>query len=149
MLPEPVQLAWRSASDGLSGIKGYQLQLANDAGFTSVVFDGVVDTTSYSTGSLEQGNYFWRLRARDGAGNWGEYSATSVFAIRRPVPPSPQSSAGMLELSNPLMLVVVGVILVAVIAGIAGAAMRRKKRPGAQQEGWPAEAERSPVQWEP
>ena len=150
ILPGPVQLLWRAATDNPSGVKGYQLQLANDEGYTSLVFDGVVDTTSYTTGSLEQGNYFWRLRARDGAGNWGDYSAPSVFAVRRPVPPSPQSSAGTFELSNPFMLVVAAVILVAIIAGIAGAAMRRRKRPGAgQDEGWPAEAERSPVQWEP
>jgi M6 family metalloprotease-like protein len=128
-LPGPVQLLWKAAGDGLSGVKGYQLQVANDGGYTSMVFDGVVDATSYSTGSLEQGDYFWHVRARDGAGNWGEYGASGVFTARRPVPETPQASAGLLDISNQLTLVMLGVILVAIIAGIAGAAMRKKKEP--------------------
>jgi len=144
-LPGPVQLLWKAADDVPSGVKGYQLQLADDASFGSVVFDGVVDATSYQTAALEQGNYFWRVRANDGAGNWGDFGAYGSFTVMRPVPATPQTSAGVLDISNPLMLLVVGVILVAVIAGIAMATMRKKKEPPA--EAMPQEA--GPVvRWE-
>jgi immune inhibitor A len=144
-LPGPVQLGWRPATDDLSGVKGYQLQVSNDPGFASPVFDGVVDTTSYSTSSLEQGNYYWHLRARDGAGNWGQYGPGGVFTLRRPVPPTPQAAASLFDQSNPLMLVLVGIVSVAVITGIAGMAMRKKKEPPENE--MPPDAD-SPVRWE-
>jgi hypothetical protein len=127
-LPGPVQLGWNAAADALSGVKGYELELSDNAGFTSLVYDGVLDTTGYTTGALGQGNYFWRVRAGDGAGNWGPYSQVGVFTVRKPIPATPQTSAGV-GISNPLVLVVVAVILVAVIAGIAMAARRKKKEP--------------------
>jgi len=150
-LPGPVQVAWNPASDALSGIKGYHLQLAQDAGFSSMAFEGTLDTTSYQSSVLEQGNYYWRVKACDGAGNWGEYGAAAVFTVRNPIPASVQPPAGALSSANPLMLAVAGVLLVAIIAGVAVAAARRRKAPPPSQEAYrPAQSdEQSPVQWEP
>jgi hypothetical protein len=151
MLPGPVQLAWSPASDGQSGIKGYRLQLATDAAFGSTVFDGVVDTTNYQSGSLEEGNYFWRVQACDGAGNWGEYGALAVFTVRKPVPTPATPARGLLDSTSPLMLLVGVILLVAIIAGVALAVTRRRKSPPSGPEAaWPEPAqEQPPVQWEP
>jgi hypothetical protein len=144
-LPGPAQLAWRAGSDANSGVRGYYVQVADNPDFASPVFDGVLEATGYTTQPLEQGNYYWHVRARDGAGNWGLYSGTGVFLVRKPVEPTPETAQGLLDLSNPLMLLVMVIVLAAIIAGVAAAARRKKKEPPAEAHA--AEAG-SPVKWE-
>lgn len=144
-LPGAVQLGWGNANDAQSGVKGYYVQVDDDRDFSSPVFDGVVDGNGYTVPAQQEGNYYWHVKARDGAGNWGQYSATSVFLLRNPIPPTPQTPRSMLDLSNPLLLLMLGLLLVGIIAGVAGAARRKKKRPPV--EAYAAEATQ-PVNWE-
>jgi subtilisin-like proprotein convertase family protein len=64
----------------LTNISGYQLQVATDAAFTSIVIDVNVDTNSYThTSALNpQTTYYWRVRGLNPCGN-GNYS--SVFSF--------------------------------------------------------------------
>jgi hypothetical protein len=55
-------------------VTAYAFELANDAGFTSIVAsDTAVTDTSYLVTSLGLDRYFWRVRAKNAAG-WGPYS---------------------------------------------------------------------------
>ncbi len=66
----------------------YQLQYDLDGGdFSAPVYDsgafaGLTRTPGFST----LGNYNWRLRAQDGAGNWGPWTAVRSLEIRIPIP---------------------------------------------------------------
>jgi hypothetical protein len=125
-------LGWGNGADSQSGVKGYQVQLDTDPDFASPDLEAVVEGTGYTTQILGEGDYYWRVRALDGAGNWGEYGTTSLFLLRNPVPPEPEQPRRLLDLSNRMVLLVLGVLLLASIVGAAVAvARRRKKRPPA------------------
>jgi hypothetical protein len=44
-----------------SGVTRYRLQLAQDSGFTDIVFDRVVTCQEYRISGLAPGRYFWRV----------------------------------------------------------------------------------------
>lgn len=60
----------------------YEVQLDNDPGFSNPKFKSVTTKTSIRTGLLSRGaTYYWRMRAKDKAGNWSEWSESFVFSM--------------------------------------------------------------------
>ena len=98
---------------GLAGAADYQIQLATDSGFSSIVIDQSVEGTSFVPAvDLATGTqYFWRVRGENLCGG-GEWSATFSFTTRmEPVAqfsatgfsfevPQNGSDSAVLEVSN-------------------------------------------------
>lgn len=63
-----------------SGERGYRFTISADAGFTDIVFDEVTNDSSLTVGSLDDGNYFLRVRAIAASGLQG---MPATFAFRR------------------------------------------------------------------
>jgi immune inhibitor A len=143
---DPVSLSWSGAQDALSGVKGYYVQVDDDADYSSPVWEGVVDQTSYLLPPLPEGSYRWHVKARDAAGNFGDYDTGSAFTVRTPVKPIPTGhKEPFLSLQNPLFLLTL-VALIAIVGGAgAAAARRRKKEPPVEAP--PADAG-AQVKWE-
>ncbi|MCO5250911.1 MAG: PKD domain-containing protein [Candidatus Kapabacteria bacterium] len=77
-LMESGTLSWNS----VSGAANYDLTIATDAGFTNVVVNTNVGTTSYNYTNLDNyETYYWKVQAKDGA-NTGDESETRDFRIR-------------------------------------------------------------------
>lgn len=129
---DQVTLSWSGASDLQSGVKGYFVQVDNNADYSSPEFEGVVDGTSYVLPALPEGSYHWHVKARDTAGNWGDYGEPSIFNIRTPVKPIPTGyQAPFMDLHNPLFLILVVAVLAAIGGGAIAAAKRKRKTPPA------------------
>ncbi len=81
--PDSLLLKWTKAENGAS----YQVQIANDAGFASVVVNrSVVGDTSYSFGAaLPLTDYYWRVKPCSANGE-GEYSETVHFSTSESLP---------------------------------------------------------------
>ncbi len=84
--------SWSAVTDvGGSGISKYFIQLDNDSLFIGpLLLDDSTTSLNYALASdlPGDGRYFWRVRARDVAGNYGFY-ATSNFGIDTSPPSSP------------------------------------------------------------
>ncbi|MBI3151030.1 MAG: hypothetical protein HYZ21_02765 [Chloroflexi bacterium] len=77
MLNRPT-LQWLS----VGGEAQYQIELDNNADFSSPEFTEITSKTSLRTRSLARGvNYYWRVRAKDKAGNWGGWSVGFMFFV--------------------------------------------------------------------
>jgi CSLREA domain-containing protein len=64
------------------GANRYRIQVDNDSDFSSPIIDIESATTSYlSTLSLPQGSYYWRLKSRDAALNWGNFGTERSFKL--------------------------------------------------------------------
>jgi uncharacterized repeat protein (TIGR01451 family) len=75
-----VSFDWSSVSDTPSGLNNYHLQVAQDTGFTTISFEG--DTTASDTRlNLSDNVYYWRVYARDNAGNTSGYTQTDTFVV--------------------------------------------------------------------
>ncbi len=61
----------------------YEIQVDNNPDFSSVNQDIVVDGSTFSTttGSDQEGVYYWRVRAQDGSGHWGGWSTPDTFLM--------------------------------------------------------------------
>ncbi len=67
----------------------YQLVVDNNADFTSPELN-VQTSNSYYTGhNFVDNKYYWHVRARDAAGNWGGWSTVWYFTIDTVPPPAP------------------------------------------------------------
>jgi uncharacterized delta-60 repeat protein len=59
----------------VEGAVEYQVQVDNDADFSSPEIDATSSKTKYKPDVMPPfGDYYWRVRARDAAGNWSEWS---------------------------------------------------------------------------
>lgn len=92
----PVILDWTDARDDTTAsdldfipggnIASYDVQVATDAGFASIVFSATVVPSTATTTPLAAGAYFWRARATDVQGNVGAFSTATTFTCIVPVP---------------------------------------------------------------
>lgn len=69
----------------------YEVQVATDAGFATVVASvtGLTTATWDVSPPLTDGTYFWHVRGKDGAGNNGNYSTTTTFIVDSSAPAVP------------------------------------------------------------
>lgn len=90
VLPEVRQLRWSVCVDNLSGVKGYEVVLANDSSFSNVLLSANISNTTLNiTITLSEGDYYWKVRAIDFANNVGPWSSVFTFTILSNVLPSP------------------------------------------------------------
>ncbi len=83
------ELSWES----VIGASSYEVQLGKDRMFTQLLPTQATVTTSYLTGALEAGPYYWRYRATNALNKTGSWSAPAglgvgVFARRYDTPES-------------------------------------------------------------
>jgi hypothetical protein len=83
-----VNLSWSAASDP-SGIDQYSVELQRHSGdekWSSAPGSPISGIAGTSTNAaVDCGWYYqWRVRARDGAGNWSSFSSWALFAVTLP-----------------------------------------------------------------
>jgi plastocyanin len=83
---------WSDSTDG-SGIKNYQVQLASDEGFETILSSEFFTNSDGIFSDLDDGSYSWRVRAQDNAANWSEWSQVKSFTVDT-LPPSVPESLG-------------------------------------------------------
>jgi len=71
---------WNRSQDSLSGVKEYELQIASDPLFVNPITYTTSDTT-LSISNLSDGVYYWRVRAKDYAGNLSGWSGVMSFGL--------------------------------------------------------------------
>lgn len=62
------------------GVSRYRLQLAQDATFSDIVFDRVINGHEHQITDLPSGRYFWRVAALNG--KRGDFSSAGVIDVR-------------------------------------------------------------------
>ncbi|MBN1998490.1 fibrobacter succinogenes major paralogous domain-containing protein [candidate division KSB1 bacterium] len=66
----------------VSGAASYQLVVDNSSDFSSPAIDqSNLTSSSYTSSSLSDGTYYWRVRAKDNNGNWSDWSSVWNFTI--------------------------------------------------------------------
>lgn len=84
------KFAWTASDTGCGGVNGYSYQLATTPGGLDYTFDGNV--VSYDSPAVADGTWYFKVRPRDGAGNWGDAVEYRV-RIDATAPPAPPVSA--------------------------------------------------------
>lgn len=77
--PSRPQMEWKS----VPGAVRYEIQIDNNTDFSSPEFSTTA-TKAFVQSKTLMGHrrYYWRVRARDAAGNWSAWSAVFVFNVR-------------------------------------------------------------------
>jgi hypothetical protein len=84
-----VVFRWHRASDNLSGIAYYTVQVAYDSAFTALADTARRADTTYARSLPADTTYFWRVRATDRCGNVGPWSSVWKFEIDAQTPGVP------------------------------------------------------------
>ncbi len=84
-------LAWLVSTDTLSGTKDYRVQVDNNSGFSSPEKNYYTDNLFYSP-TLTENKWYWRVKARDNALNWSDWSTAWNFIVDTTVPASVPTS---------------------------------------------------------
>jgi len=82
-----INLSWTASTDNV-GVTGYRVERCQGAGCTTFVQIANATTTTYSDLSLTPGNYNYRVRATDAAGNLSAYSNVANGVILDTTPPT-------------------------------------------------------------
>ena len=83
----PISFKWSL----VAGAQTYELCAANNSSFTSpVISQQIPDSTTVSVSeTLDDGQYYWRVKCQDTQGNWGGWSAAFGFTVETPGPAAP------------------------------------------------------------
>ncbi|MHB9139782.1 MAG: choice-of-anchor Q domain-containing protein, partial [Victivallaceae bacterium] len=82
-------LDWSDATDNVTGVKQYQVELASDSGFSNIVDTQSLTASNADLSGLTDGSYYWRVRTQDNAGNWSNWSTSSSFNLDTTAPSIP------------------------------------------------------------
>ncbi len=70
--------------------EAYEFQYDDDVTFTSPLYTSPeLDEFSFTPPDIPVGKYYWHVRARDAAGNWGNWSMTFSFTMDTTAPSAP------------------------------------------------------------
>lgn len=98
----PTQFTWQA----IVGIATYNLQIATDANFTDLVFDNVINGTSYTSNNLElDTRYFWRVKAVGDGGSMSNFTAARNLSTVVPSPKLSLPYSGSLDMETNTELV--------------------------------------------
>jgi hypothetical protein len=79
-----VNLDWNDSTDPGSGVAKYEVQVDNNSDFSSPLFsDDPVASHTITGDDLPDGLLYWRVRAKDVAGNYSAWSQISSFILDR------------------------------------------------------------------
>jgi hypothetical protein len=75
----------------VEGAAGYCIQISADDSFATVIeTNKEVEFNKYTSDGLIDGTYYWRVMARDAAGNWSKWSEIAKFGVDAALPvPNP------------------------------------------------------------
>jgi hypothetical protein len=79
---DTVSLVWHKSSDAVSGTEFYHVQLSHDSTFNDTIGlqpGPTLPDTTVSANLPGEADYYWRVRARDSAGNWCDWSLVRMF----------------------------------------------------------------------
>lgn len=83
-----VNFSWTAVTDSGSGLANYEIQVGTANPPTAPYsFSNAPTTNSTSTTLSADGTYYWRVRAKDTAGNYGSWSSVFSFTVDS-TPPS-------------------------------------------------------------
>ena len=85
---ETITLQWSTPSDnGNSGTSStYHLQISASPSFGTFIIDQ--DVTGNQFNLSQYGTFYWQVKAKDNAGNWGQYSEARTFTIKDTIAPT-------------------------------------------------------------
>jgi len=81
--PPRVEFAWGKVRDA----QNYRIEIAKDRTFEDILVDEYLDDPLFTHGNLSSGDYFWRVRARDGWMQGPASTARRLSVVRDAVPP--------------------------------------------------------------
>jgi hypothetical protein len=95
-------LQWNAASDATSIT--YEWQVTHDAGFSSIYLSSTTTAISYTFISpLPCDSYYWRVRAKDAAGNIGGWSDSWYFLMLSPPKLISPANTSYVDTLNPTL----------------------------------------------
>jgi len=73
------ELIWEHAADAI----GYKIQVATDISFTQLTINSELADTSFTySGDASNNLYYWRVRAKNSDGVWGDWSEALIWSFR-------------------------------------------------------------------
>lgn len=85
---DDITVSWTASTDAV-GVTGYEVHRGTTADFTpssETLVSGALTATTFSQTDVAEGTWFYRVRARDAAGNWSAPSAAASATVE-PLPP--------------------------------------------------------------
>ena len=76
-----VALDWADATDSLSGIRQYEVQVDNNSDFSSPEYSVSSAISTANVTSLADGTYYWRVRAQDNNDNYSAWESGSNLTV--------------------------------------------------------------------
>jgi FG-GAP repeat protein/CARDB protein len=85
--PEIINFEWDDCTDA-SGIESYEILLSGSSDFSTDIFSDIITVSNASSTKWVYGINYWKVRAKDSAENWSEWSSISEFSTSDKVNPS-------------------------------------------------------------
>jgi hypothetical protein len=97
------KLSWTNSEPCTANGSCYLVEVDNSESFDSLEKSTYTNSTSYSPQGLTEGNWYWRVKAKDNTGAWSEFAQSAfTISLSSQVPPSINQSPHPESSSTPL-----------------------------------------------
>ena len=94
------KLVWEYSGECVEGGSCFRVEVDNNSDFSSPEKSTYSNSTSYSPRDLEEGVWYWRVRAKEKSEKWSDWSSAFKFTVGS-APASPTSSSTPASSSKP------------------------------------------------
>lgn len=99
------KLTWEYSGECITSGSCFQVEIDNSADLSSPEKDSYTNSLSYSPQGLAEGNWYWRVKAKDKTEKWSDWSKVMHFTVSSsattsPTPSSAQSSSSSSPISE-------------------------------------------------
>lgn len=100
------KLSWEFKGECITSGSCFRIEIDNNPDFTSTEKESYTNSLSYSPQGLSEGNWNWRVKAKDKSGAWSEWSKVFKFTIGtspsgNPATPTPSSTSQSIPTPTP------------------------------------------------
>ncbi|MHB0995340.1 MAG: hypothetical protein ACYC2I_03110, partial [Elusimicrobiales bacterium] len=90
-------LDWTDASDGTSGVSGYEALVSTHSGFSVIASSGAPSASQFTAALSLSSTYYWKVRSKDNAGNYSGDASPYSLVVDTIAPAMTDGQAGELS----------------------------------------------------
>ncbi|MBI4352148.1 MAG: hypothetical protein HY550_11995, partial [Elusimicrobia bacterium] len=87
-------LDWADASDGTSGLSGYEALVSTHSGFSVIASSGAPAASQFAAALSLSATHYWKVRSKDNAGNYSDYPSAYALVVDTIAPVITDGQAG-------------------------------------------------------
>ncbi|MFC2048990.1 hypothetical protein ACFLR5_02070, partial [Elusimicrobiota bacterium] len=79
-----ISFDWEDSTDTVSGVELYEFRVSTNGVFSNIYYASNTAVSNYAINGMDENIYYWRVQAKDFAGNYSGWASSRTFTVSLP-----------------------------------------------------------------